>query len=209
MGKERYRNKAGDILPGVTTIIGDILAKPALIHWAWNLGMEGKDYRKERDKAADIGTIAHYLISCHLKGEEADINEFSPAALEKATKAFGAFLDFEKQHKLETLLVEKPLISEKLYYGGTPDWYGICDGKPTLLDFKTGKRIYPEFKLQIAAYKYLLQLHGHEVKEQHLLQIDKESGEFHHYQINDLQDAWKMFQLLLKIYPIKKSLWKK
>lgn len=57
----RYRTKSGMIVPGVTTVLS-LLAKPALIYWAWNLGMQGEDYRKIKEKAADIGTVTHYLV---------------------------------------------------------------------------------------------------------------------------------------------------
>jgi hypothetical protein len=59
---QKYFLSDGTQVPGGSTIckIGD--DPSALIHWAWKLGSEGKDYRKERDKAADIGTIAHFLI---------------------------------------------------------------------------------------------------------------------------------------------------
>ena len=56
---QRYKTKDGVIVPGVTTILS-ILAKPALIYWSWNLGMQGIDYRKVSDKAKDIGTLTHY-----------------------------------------------------------------------------------------------------------------------------------------------------
>ena len=207
--KARYKTAKGEIVCGVTTIIGDIIAKPALIHWAWKLGMENRDYRKERDKAGDIGSIAHYLIKCHLKNEKPKLEEYANSNIEKAETAFLAFLDFEKQNKLETKLVEEMLISEKLKYGGTPDWYGFFNGELALLDFKSGKYLYPEFKLQIAAYKKLLEEHGYEVKTTHLLQIDKDTGEFHHYTLGNLDEAWQMFELLLQIYPIKKRLWKR
>lgn len=209
MSKERYRLSDGSVVKGVTTIISDIIAKPALIHWAWRCGMENLDYRKVRDAAADIGTIAHYLIKCHLKKEKPDLKEYSTEAVAKAQTAFGAFLEFEKQHKLEPIIVEQMFVSEELRYGGTPDLYCKCDDKLTLIDFKTGNRIYPEFKLQIAAYKHLLTEQDHPVEQVHLLQVDKETGEFHHYQINDLTDAWEMFKLLLQIFPLKNRIWKK
>ena len=209
MSSSRYKLNDGTVVKGVTTIISDIIAKPALIHWAWNLGMQNRDYRKERDKAAHVGTIAHYLVKCHLKKEEPKLDEYSKANIDKAQKAFEAFLSFEKQNKLETILLEKSLVSEMYRYGGQPDWYGVMNGKTTLLDLKSGKALYPEFKLQVAAYRQLLTEHGYTVVETHLLQVDKETGEFHHYKLNQLDDAWEMFKLLLQIYPLKNRLWKR
>ena len=48
----RYRTKSGIMVPGTTTVL-NLLAKPALVYWAWNLGMQGEDYRKVRDKAME------------------------------------------------------------------------------------------------------------------------------------------------------------
>jgi hypothetical protein len=74
--------KDGTQVPGASTICQDRRRHQWLIHWAWNLGMEGQDYRKVRDKAADIGTVAHFMIECHfLHNHEPDLSEFSPPTL--------------------------------------------------------------------------------------------------------------------------------
>ena len=49
----QYVLNTGDEAPGTTTVLG-ILAKPALIHWSWQCGMRGEDYRKIKDKMAGI-----------------------------------------------------------------------------------------------------------------------------------------------------------
>ena len=66
---QRYRLANGDIVRGVTTIIGDNLGwnKNALIGWARKEAMAGKDPNKLRDQAADIGTITHFIIQCFLE----------------------------------------------------------------------------------------------------------------------------------------------
>ena len=64
---QKYLLKDGTQVPGASTIakLGD--DGSSLIHWAWDLGNRGIDYRKARDQAADIGTIAHFLIECFLQ----------------------------------------------------------------------------------------------------------------------------------------------
>ncbi len=203
-----YKTKDGKRVCGVTTFLS-MLAKPALIHWAWNLGCKGEDYRKVRDKAASIGTIAHYLIECYLKKEEADLSDYSSADIEKAKKAMEAFLDFEKVNKLEPIKLELPLVSEKYRFGGTIDCYGKLNGKLCLIDFKTSNGVWPEMRVQIAAYAELLKENGYKVEDIHLLKIDKESGEFSHYQYKDLSIEWKFFKLIVAAYPLKSVIWKK
>ncbi len=204
----RYKTKDGIHVPGVTTILG-MLDKPALLDWAWKLGLAGEDFRKVRDKAASIGTIAHYLTECHLKKEKPDMSEFSPADVDKAENSFLGYLDFEKQHNLEVIFSEMPLVSENLKFGGTIDCYAKVDGKLSLIDFKTSKGVFPEMRVQVAAYRALLEECGHKVEKVHLLRIDKESGEFNHHQMDDLENEWKLFQALLAAYPLKQIVWKK
>jgi hypothetical protein len=51
-----------------------------------------------------------------------------------------------------------PIASEKLVYSsdhgyaGTADLVGTLNGQLALLDIKTGRGVYPEYKLQLAAY---------------------------------------------------------
>lgn len=71
-----YKTADGKRVPSVTTILG-ILNKPALLDWAWRMGCEGQDYKAVRDNAGDIGTLAHYLILCHLKGEKPETQDYS------------------------------------------------------------------------------------------------------------------------------------
>ena len=51
----------GITIPGVTTVLGIIDKSGPLIHWAWKLGMEGKDYKKVRDEPP---TLERLRISC-------------------------------------------------------------------------------------------------------------------------------------------------
>src|SRR3989304_9918491 len=91
---QRYRNKAGAIVPGVTTVIG-LLAKPALVPWAWKLGMQGEDMNKVRDMAADIGTATHYMAECIFKGQVPDFQFTTPfvkACAEKMMPALKLWL---------------------------------------------------------------------------------------------------------------------
>jgi len=168
-----YKVSDGVRVPSVTTILG-ILNKPALLQWAWRCGMEGIDYNTIRDTSANIGTLAHYLVMCHLTGQQAETNEYAIADLSLASNILERFVSWESQHKLETVLVEKPLVSEEFRYGGTIDWYGILDDKPTLLDLKTSGGIYPEYLYQLAAYGSLLREQGFDIEEYRILRVGKD-----------------------------------
>lgn len=201
-----YKNKNGIAVPGVTTILG-MLDKPALLHWAWDLGIKGEDYRKVRDKAGNIGTIAHYLIECHVNKLEPDLSEYSPKNVETAQMAFEAYLEFAAKNDVVIISTEMQLVSNKYNYGGTIDCYCKLNGKYALLDFKTSSGLYPEMRCQVSAYENLLLENGYPVEEVHLLRIDKEKGEFHHHRIDNTKKEWTLFKLLAKAYPLKKAIW--
>jgi hypothetical protein len=74
---QKYLLKDGTQVPGASTIakIGD--DGSSLIHWAWNLGSRGLDYRKVRDQPPTSARSAHFMIECFLHNHEADLSEFS------------------------------------------------------------------------------------------------------------------------------------
>ncbi|NQT48675.1 MAG: hypothetical protein HQ578_06840 [Chloroflexi bacterium] len=202
-----YKTQEGKRVPSVTTILG-VLGKPALIEWAWKMGLEGQDYKKVRDEAGDAGTLAHYLILCHLRGEEPDTSEYAPAQLTLAENSFLSYLEWERVHKLDTEMVEEPLVSEVNGFGGTADWVGFLDDKFTLIDFKTGKAIYSEMIYQVAAYKALLtERSGYPAGNVKILRIPREETEAFEERLiskDDLEYGWQIFQACLKIYQLQK-----
>ena len=201
-----YKNKQGVKVPGVTTFLG-LLAKPALIHWAWKEGSEGRDYRKVRDKAGDIGTLAHYLVECAIKGIKPDVSECSPANLEKAKNAYQSWLKWKNNFgKIETVASEVRLVCDT--FGGTLDWVIKQNGNHILVDFKTSKSIFFEMSCQLAAYKYLWNINNpdKEIQTCYILRIGKEDGEFEQRRYMDLSKELKLFLHLRDIYYLKKEM---
>jgi hypothetical protein len=197
----------GERVPSVTTVLG-ILAKPALIEWAYQCGLAGQDYKLIRDTAGTIGTIAHYLILCHLKGKEVDLTGYSPDDVDKAENAFLSYLEWEKTHTLKPVLIEEPLVSEVFRFGGTIDCYGEMDRELTLIDFKTGKAIYPEMIYQVAAYRCLLLEKGQDVETVHILRIPRTEDEDFEERIlseGQLETGWQIFLKCLQIYQLQKK----
>ena len=45
----QYKLSNGKLVVGTTTVIGRFKDSNALIHWAWDCGKKGLDYRQERD----------------------------------------------------------------------------------------------------------------------------------------------------------------
>lgn len=196
----------GKRVPGVTTILG-VLAKPALVKWANNLGLEGIDSNKYVDKLARIGTLAHYRIECELRGDEPDLDPYSPEEVEKSDNALLSWWAWREQHTIDPLLIEEPMVSEEYRYGGTMDCVGDVDNVPTLIDLKTSKGVYPEHVMQAAAYVHLLAENGYAVERVLILQIGRDESEGfseHAYGISDLANHWRIFVLCREIYDLKK-----
>lgn len=199
-----YRNGSGEVVPGATTVLS-VLNKPALVKWANKLGLQGIDSSKYVDKMASIGTIAHYLIECHLKGEKPDLGEYSKNDIDKAENALLKFFQWESENKFNVISSELKLTTDD--YGGTIDCYAMVNGKKCLVDFKTSKAIYDEHFHQLAAYKNLLEVNGYEVEQVKILRIGRDENEgFEERSGNKLDIYFELFKHCLEIYKLQKIL---
>ena len=197
---QEYFLKDGTKVPGVTTVLG-IIAKPALAPAANKLGLLGINSTIHWRELADIGTLAHYLILSHLKKVKPDTSDYRKDFIDKAENSFLSYLEWEKGHKIEPVLLETPLVSEWYRYGGTPDCVCHLDEKDdlTLLDFKTGG-IYREHYWQLAAYGQLLN-DTHYVNDGIILGIPRTVDEsFNEKIIDDLSLGWYPFKKCLELY---------
>lgn len=169
-----YKDAAGARVPGVTTIIGDGVPKPALINWAGNVTAEYavdqwdeladlkpaarlkqlKDARyAEKDAAARRGTEVHRAAEQLLAGEPVKV----PEEIAGHVESYARFMD---EFGVQARHVEFSCVSYKWGYAGTADLFAqvfLPDKGPCLmlLDLKTTRSgIYGETALQLAAYRY-------------------------------------------------------
>lgn len=195
-------------VPSVTTILSRFKESGGLVHWAWRLGMEGKDYREERDSAAGAGTLAHNMVEAWLKGEPVVASHDDPQVLQRAQTSFSAFLDWANQSELHVTETEVPLISKTHLYGGTLDAI-LIKGKRAMGDWKTSNNVYPEYLIQLAAYRGLWEENFPDEPIDggfHLVRFDKEFADFHHHYWPELDTAWKSFLLMRELYEHMKEL---
>ena len=205
---QRYRNKNGAIVPGVTTVIG-LLAKPALVPWAWKLGMQGEDMNKVRDMAADIGTAAHYMAECMFKGNKPDFQHTTPYVVAAAMKMMPDLERYIKANPSKTLASEENVVSEKWQYGGCIDWVCVPEatGLVTIRDIKTSKGIYAEYLIQIAAYEQAWnEVHPDmPIQAKEAIHMDKETGLLTVHPFGDLATEFEIFKHLRAIYVLQKK----
>jgi hypothetical protein len=212
----------GDRATSVTTALGE-LSKPALYRWNNTMGLKGIDTAKYVDEKAQAGTLAHAMILADLKGVQPDIKEFTGHAIDQAENSFLKYLGWKKDHVIEPILVEEPIIYDPVPfddaepapsdeeevppYCGIIDLYCRLDGAMALVDFKTSKAVYPEHWFQVAAYRFLLLSGMHTVEQTRILQIGRDESEgFGDHARADLTNEFEIFLCALRIHHLKKNI---
>jgi hypothetical protein len=195
MPKIIYTDKDGVRLPSVTTVISNLgWNTRSLMHWAWKQGWEQKDYKEEKQAAANIGTVAHKLIEIDVTQGivvPSDIEtlryRFGNETVDKALIAFSGYERWRDSEEFQSLTAEESLISETMRCGGTLDHYmvfavGLVRGKRSILDVKVTRDIYPEHIIQVSTYGAMRnECHPDEpIEELHFLKLGKEEPSFAH-----------------------------
>jgi len=221
--KSGYRLKDGTRVPGTTTIIGRFKDSGGLIHWSWEQGRDGLDYRVTRDSAADAGTLGHWLVEQHIAGlaeneitaafqQKTKTEKIEKEIADKAIKAYQSYRLWEKQTNLKIVAQEMLLVSETHKFGGTPDAVGEIDGQLCLVDWKTGNALYRDHLVQVAAYAQLWNENNPDrliTGGFHICRFSKAHGDFAHHYYDELDDAWQQFLLFRKAYDLDKLLKKR
>lgn len=130
--------EGGDCAPGQWCSSCD-----AAVRW-----LKSSPYQ-QRDKAADMGTKIHEAAEAYKLGKPAPPwpDDIAPTMkqYERWLLAFAPTFD----------QVEQTVYNRSQRYAGTLDAIvTLSDGKRLLIDYKTGKAVYPEVGLQLAAYRF-------------------------------------------------------
>lgn len=217
MAHARYKDKDGNVVPSVTTIIGRFKNSNALLWWAFKQGKlaergEINSLYDKRDEAADAGTLAHSLVECHINGIK---DPFIPddEIGKMARQGFKNYLKWQENNKIQIIEQEVEMVSEEMKCGGRLDAIGIdSDMNLCICDWKTSNAIYADYLIQIAAYKAMWEekYPDKQIKGgYHLLRFSKEEADFAHHYYSDLSDALEQFKLFRKAYEIDKKLSKR
>lgn len=208
---QKYYTQDGANVPGVTTVLG-VFPKPQLMHWAWEMGLQGLDYMAVRDRAGDVGSLIHRLCECYLQGYNPldALKQYSDNDKEIALGHLENFKKWWVESELSPYATEQRLVSEQYGFGGTLDIPAIHpeNGEIVLIDMKSGKGIYKEQWVQVAAYKHLFQeVTGGVIGRCIIIRMGKKgSDDFEVLEKTDLNDQWKVFESALKFYQALKLL---
>jgi hypothetical protein len=199
----------GRRIPSVSSVLNNLgWGNEFLVRWAADLGLQGIDYEKERDKAATIGTIAHELIAAHLLKRAPDVDAYPFDLIEAGRPCLRAYQTWAKEHQIELIASEEPLVSSAMRYGGTFDAVVRMNGNLTLLDFKSSNWLYPKMILQATAYLDLIaECKGKHIDKAVILQVTK-SGEFKTLTVEGetIVQAREAFYYLLQLHKLKAPL---
>lgn len=206
----------GKRVPGVTTLIGKGLPKPALVRWAAKSVAEfvadneddistlrrlGRGPLIEalkatpwqtRDDAALRGTDIHTLAEGLVHGESVDV----PAEF---TDAVAGYVDWLDTWNVEPRWTERPVANRRWWYAGKPDIVCTIGSDTWLLDWKTSKGVYGDHALQVCAYGHAEFSNAEDGSEEPMPHIDRygvvhiERGETRLYEVSDPESAWKDF----------------
>lgn len=207
--RHKYLTADGLEVPGVTTVLA-VAAKPQLIPWANKLGLDGVNVHEYNSRVTTIGSLTHAYIQAYLTNDQVDDRGIPSEVVGSARACFDKFMSWYRMHTIDVYRTELSIAGTR--YGGTPDAFVSLDGVPTILDWKTSKRIYPEYFAQLAAYYYLfLQLQDLPMPIQvGVLLVDKEDGgaQIMLRRMTDasMDDAWSYFQACLQLYVAQKRL---
>lgn len=148
-----YQDSKENLVPSVTTILSATGDHSGIDAWKRRVGP--KTAKEVVLEATTIGTAVHLAIENYLNGVE--WQDFSEDRLglmaHQIAKRFvdDCLADIEEVWGLESGLVVDGL------YAGTADCIGVFKGRPTIIDFKTAKKIkrkdwIEDYFLQGAAY---------------------------------------------------------
>lgn len=205
----RYKLKDGTSVSGVTTIISGNLGwntRP-LMHWSWQQGIDGKDYKEVSKEACDAGSLVHKQIEHDLKGKGmVDVSKYTPEVIQKAKTAYEAWLEWKSLVDFKVLASELSLVSEEHNFGGTIDVAAVKN-KTCILDLKSSNATYADHLIQLSAYgKLYEECRNDKIEAYYLLRLGKEDGSFHYSYWPELSNGWKAFEHLLELHKLQKVL---
>lgn len=187
--------------PSVTWISGSYPKGIAFYKWLGGKGWDEAEAIKVAagDKGSKVHQAIEYMIGGNtLKMDDKLFMNHSTEKLEDLNfeeyEAVCSFVQWANENKVEFILNEQTVISEKYNYAGTVDCVCKIGEQIYIVDFKTGQYIWPEGEIQISAYKQALGEAGRKVENVKLaiLQIGYKRNK-KLFKFTEIEDQFDLF----------------
>ena len=147
----KYQTPSGKSYPSVTSVVG-LLGKEAIREWRARVGEE--EANRVSARAARRGTTIHSLCENYLLNKEVKPGLFDVETFDSIKPLLNRINNI---HCLET-----QLFSDHLQVAGTVDCIAEFDGRVSVIDFKTSRRIksredIPGYFMQTSAYAVMFE----------------------------------------------------
>ena len=145
-GSRLYETPTGNAYPSVTTVTG-LLKKKDILEWRKEIGEERANEISK--KAANRGIRIHRLCEKYLSNEEVDPGYFDKGMWDSIK---------DRLHDINNIyILEESLYSDHLQVAGTVDCVAEYQGKLSVIDFKTSRRLKQrddihDYFMQCSAY---------------------------------------------------------
>ena len=169
----------GEVLPSVSELCAPLHKSVYADVPKWQL-----------EQAAERGTAVHNAtVSLDATGQAQCEEEHLPYVL--------AYKKFRDEHAVLWGFTEHAMHHPELHYAGTPDRYGMVDGKWTLVDIKTTYTVYkPLCRAQLNLYRLMLLAKGYVVDRMSILHLKKDAT----YKLVPMEEDEPLAMALITIY---------
>ena len=154
------------------------------------------------EHAADVGSVVHDWISRGIQYKMGNKELPDMPSDDEAINCVEAFKEWTKGKEINWISTEQKIychsdiVAER--FAGTVDAVAEINGKEYVIDFKTSKKIYKPYHLQVAAYAKAVS-RMYETKPWGLiLRLDKETGKFQE-KVFDPEPHYQAFNMCLHL----------
>ena len=149
-GGRVYTDPFGNTYPSITTVLS-ILSREAIQAWRARVGVE--EANKISRIASSRGTEVHNLLERYVDNDP----DFSKGVMPNILQSFYDVKDVLDNNLQKVYAQEAPLYSKHLGLAGRVDCVGVWDGKNSIIDYKTSRKLKKKewisgYFMQCAAY---------------------------------------------------------
>ena len=172
-----YIDSKGQEVPSVTNVLSSTSDQSGIDEWKRRVGHE--EAERILQESSSIGSNVHNALENYLQDKQWEISDDGSYVSKTSIRILESFIKNLVTDINEVWGLESGLVVDGLY-AGTADCVGIFKGKPTIIDFKTAKKIkrkdwIEDYFLQGAAYANAHNvMYGTQIKSIAILMVDRD-----------------------------------